>query len=238
MGRLLNCFLSFFSFLFFSGKATKDAGDGDNAVVGSEQETLDGARSNEPFSANDGNLLNKLRAVKLEIYAVTSAVEELENLNRDEDNLSDSDVKTEHGNTSVERNGLQALPKDVSLQHAITTERLRSLIETRDQLQKDIIDSSKNSQNEQLIKDLIKDEPKPKRRLKQVEKTNKNQKKRLKKVALGDDDQFDAVLNAASAGFVETVCNIFPKCTKILSNLMFFVNCNNRFSIFYFTEKG
>ncbi|KAK4492466.1 hypothetical protein RD792_003275 [Penstemon davidsonii] len=186
-------------------KARTDAGDNNNDVGGSEEETLDGTNSNETLSPTHGKLLNKLRAVKVEIDAVTSAVEQLEGFKKDENHISDGDVKTEQGNAEVEKNGVQATSNDVTLQHALAADRLKSLIKTKNQLEKEILDSSKNGQQDRLIRDLIKEEPKFKRQLEQIDKTSKKRNKRLKKVSFGEeDDGFDAVLNAASAGFVET----------------------------------
>ncbi|KAI3460968.1 hypothetical protein Pfo_017631 [Paulownia fortunei] len=184
-------------------KARKDAEDSDKAAGGREEE-LDGTKSNETSSSSHGNLVNKLRAVKLEIDAVKSAVEQLENFKRDADQFPDDDDKTEQGNAEVERNVLQASPNDLTLQHALAADRLKSLIKTRAQLQREISYYSRNSQHDRLIRNLVKEEPKAKQQLKEVDKTSQNRNKRLKKVSFDEDDDFDAVLNAASAGFVET----------------------------------
>lgn len=161
-------------------------------------------------------MVNKLRAVELEIDAVTSAVEQLKNFKRGEDHFPDGDDKTEQGNAEVERNVLQASPSDSTLQHALAADRLKSLIKTRAQLEKEISDSSNfNLHDDRFIRNLVKEEPKSKRRLKEVEKTSHNKNKRLKKVSVHDDDDFDAILNAASAGFVETVSDFL----SILVNL-------------------
>ncbi|GFP85416.1 protein chromatin remodeling 8 [Phtheirospermum japonicum] len=184
----------------------KEAGDSDNSAGGREDE-VDVTKTSGSSSASHENSINKLRAVKLEIEAVTSALEQLEeNFKRDEDHFPDGDVKTEQGNAEVERNILQASANDSTLQHALAADRLKSLIKTRDQLEKEIPDSSKNNsqRDDRLIRNLIKEEPKSKKRSKEVEKISQKQNKRLKKVSFHEDADLGAVLNAASAGFVET----------------------------------
>ncbi|PIN05063.1 Transcription-coupled repair protein CSB/RAD26 (contains SNF2 family DNA-dependent ATPase domain) [Handroanthus impetiginosus] len=185
-------------------KARKDAEDSNKVAGGREEETLDGTKSKETFSSSHGNLVNKLRAVQLEIDALTSTVEQLESLKGNKDDFPDGEEETEHGNAEEERNVLQASPNDLTLQHALAADRLKSLIKAREQLEKEIPDSSKNNRHDRLIRNLVKEEPKRKGRFKEVDKKSQNQKKRLKRVSLGEDDDFDAALNAASAGFVET----------------------------------
>ncbi|KAK4408156.1 protein CHROMATIN REMODELING 8 [Sesamum angolense] len=185
-------------------KARKDADDYNVGAGAREEETVGRTKSKETSSSSNGNLVNKLRAVQVEIDAVTSAVEQLENFKRDEDHFPDGDDEIEQGNAEAERNILQASSNDLTLQHALAVDRLQSLIKTRAQLEKEISDSPRNGQHDRLLRNLVKEEPKSKRWLKEVDKTSQNQKKRLKRVSFSEDDDFDAVLNAASAGFVET----------------------------------
>lgn len=187
-----------------SGQAREDAGDCDKAAEAKEEE-LDAIKSNGTSSNGHGNLVNKLRAVNLELDAVRSAVEQLENFKRDKDQLLDDDDKTEPDNTEGDTIVLQS-SSSVTLQHALAADRLESLIKTRAQLEKEISESSKNDQDDDsLIRNLVKEAPKSKRGLKEVDNISRNKNKRLKKVSVDDDDDFEAILNAASAGFVETV---------------------------------
>lgn len=167
-------------------------------------------------------MVNKLRAVELEIGAVTSAVEQFQNFKRGEDDSSDNDDKTGHGN-EVERDGFQASSNDLALQHALASDRLETLWKTRDALKREISESSTNSEHDTLLRSLVKEEPKSKRKLKEVDKTSQNKKKRLKKVSFVEDDDFDTVLNAASTGFVETVSDFTSSLvygnTLILGNM-------------------
>ncbi|MCI31554.1 DNA repair and recombination protein RAD26, partial [Trifolium medium] len=52
---------------------------------------------------------------------------------------------------------------------------------------------------------LVKEDRRPKKKLKDDKKLSKRPAKRFKTVSFDDDADFDAVLDAASAGFVETV---------------------------------
>ncbi|KAL6563802.1 Protein CHROMATIN REMODELING 8 [Orobanche gracilis] len=185
-------------------KAIKeDAGDCEISAGGREEE-FDEKRSSNMSSTSQGNLVNRLRAVKLEIEAVASALEQLEeNFKGDEDHFPNGKDKTEQVKVEEERNIFQASPNDSTLQHALAADRLKSLIKTRDQLEKEISDSS-NSQHGRLIGDPIKEEPKAKEHLKEVQKTSQKPNKRLKKVSFDENNDCGAVLNAASAGFVET----------------------------------
>lgn len=150
-------------------------------------------------------MVNKLRAVNLELDAVRSAVEQLENFKRDKDQLLDDDDKTEQDNAEGDTIVLQS-SSSVTLQHALAADRLESLIKTRVQLEKEISESSKTNQDDdRLIRNLVKEAPKSKRGLKEVDNISRNKIKRLKKVSVDDDDDFEAILSATSAGFVETV---------------------------------
>ncbi|XP_047959154.1 protein CHROMATIN REMODELING 8 isoform X1 [Salvia hispanica] len=184
-------------------KAREDAGD--SHKVAADIEEHDTVKSNGTSSHGHGNLVNKLRAVNLELDAVRSAVEQLEDFKRDKDQLSDEDDKTEQDNAEGDTIVRQS-SSSVTLQHALATDRLDSLLKTRAQLEKEISESFKSNQDDdRLIRNLVKEVPKSKRGLKEVDNISRNKNKRLKKVSVDDDDDdFEAILNATSAGFVET----------------------------------
>lgn len=175
-----------------------------NVAAGIEEH--DAVKSNGTSSHGHANLVNKLRAVNLELDAVRSAVEQLEDFKRDKDQLSDEDDKTEQDNAEGDTIVRQS-SSSVTLQHALATARLDSLLKTRAQLEKEISESSKSNQDDDsLIRNLVKEASKSKRGLKEVDNISRNKNKRLKKVSVDDDDNdFEAILNATSAGFVETV---------------------------------
>ncbi|XP_059626044.1 protein CHROMATIN REMODELING 8 [Cornus florida] len=187
-------------------KARNNAGDGSEAGGSSEEQVLDRSKSNESSSTSHAGLYNKLRAVKIEIDAVASSVEQVKNFARNEDTVPDGNDDRKQGDTEDEQIIVQ--PSSSTLQEALAAERLRSLKKTKVKLEREISilckDDPSSIKHDCLIQNLVKEEIKPKRKLKEVQKSSKDLKKRKKTVSFDEDDDFDAVLNAASAGFVET----------------------------------
>lgn len=178
-----------------------------NAGGGPEDEPLDRTESNGPSSNSRAELYNKLRAVEVEIDAVAHTVEQVKNFARDEDHISDDDDSKEQGDVKEKHS---ASPNDFTLQEALVADRLRSLKKTKAQLEKELKNASKDKSSEgnkhdKLLQNLVKEERKHKRKLKEIPKSSNNSKKKHKTVSFDEDDDFDSVLNAASAGFVETV---------------------------------
>lgn len=158
-------------------------------------------------STNRTDVFNRLRAINVEIDAVASTVEDVKNFSRVEEQGHSSDDENEARDLDGEQSILQASSNDLTLQHALAADRLESLKRTKAQLEKQIAnlgDEPKGSKHEKILQSLVKEEPNRKRKQKEIPPMNKKSKKRHKIVAYNDDDDFDAVLNAASAGFVET----------------------------------
>lgn len=176
-------------------KAEKEVLDSSEVGGSTEEEPPVKSESYDPSSTCQEELLTKIRAVKFEIDAVASTIEQ-----------ASHDI-SEDGDDTVKKEN----PSDL-LQHALATDRLRSLEKTKANLEQKLSGFPKNSKkttsegidHARLIQNLVKDDFRPKRMSKEVQKPNKNKEKRLKTVKLVYDDDFDAVLNAASAGFVET----------------------------------
>ena len=63
---------------------------------------------------------------------------------------------------------------------------------------------SKIVEHDKVIPNLVKEEARPRKRLNEILKPGKELKKRKKTISFDDDVDFDAVLDAASAGFVKT----------------------------------
>lgn len=191
-------------------QAENNALDGSEVGGSTEEEPADKLEGNNPsLSANHVKLLNKLRAVEFEIDAVASTVEE-----RKDVTSGDHDAKDEHveeGNREDDdESAIQLRSRDSTLQRALATDRLKSLKNTKAQLEKELSgllkeSSSEGVKHDKLIKDLVKEEPRLKRKSKEIQKPSKTKEKRKKTVSFNDDVDFDAVLDAASAGFVETV---------------------------------
>lgn len=163
---------------------------------------------NESSSTNHAELYNKLSAVEVEIKAVASSIEQVKEFAENENHTTANHNGSERGEEDK-----QSLPKTshngLTLQHALAADRLRSLEKTKAQIEREISnlckdDPSTSKQPEKLIRYIVKEEPKRKSQLKEVQPSKKPSKKRQKIVSFDDDDDFDAVLNAASAGFVET----------------------------------
>lgn len=182
--------------------------NGNASEVGgsTEEEPLERSESIDPLAASQAKLYNKLRAVEFEIDAVASTVEPEQAGNEGAACDGDDDGVEPGDKEDLD----QASATGLNLQHALATDRLRSLKETKAKLEKELSDldkqrPSKGKQRDKVLSDIVKEKPAPKRKLKQVKKSGKNLEKRLKTVSFDEDDDFDAVLDAASAGFVETV---------------------------------
>lgn len=171
-----------------------------------------------PLITSQAELFSKLRAVEFEIEAVASTIE------RSGDEGFNGNGSIEQGDTY---DGLETVaqppPNDSTLQHALAADRLESLKKTKARLEEELsnlckVDILNVIDHHKEIRNLVKEE-KPKRRsnLGLVEKSNKKPQKRQKRVAFDDDVGFDAALDAASAGFVETVSGTkFPSTTQFV----------------------
>lgn len=172
---------------------------------GSTEEDLPDKSKSSPLITSQAELFSKLRAVEFEIEAVASTIE------RSGDEGFNGNGSIEQGDTY---DGLETVaqppPNDSTLQHALAADRLESLKKTKARLEEELsnlckVDILNVIDHDKEIRNLVKEE-KPKRRsnLGLVEKSNKKPQKRQKRVAFDDDVGFDAALDAASAGFVET----------------------------------
>lgn len=191
----------------FEWQATRNDENNGEGGGGPEEETLEKPESIEPSSTSEAKLYHKLRAVEFEIDAVASTVEQARNVASDEDRAGDGNDSVGLGNK--EDSG-QVSPNGLDLQHALATDRLRSLKKTMAQLVNELSDlrkedSSKGVEHNKVLRDMVKEEPRRKRKLKDVQKSGKIIEKKKKIVSFEEDTGFDAILDAASTGFVETV---------------------------------
>ncbi|XP_068664751.1 protein CHROMATIN REMODELING 8 isoform X2 [Aristolochia californica] len=160
----------------------------------SEEEELD----HKPPSTSRAKISSRLRALEVEIEAVAETVQHTKR-------TVNIEIVGEGDQVDDKKDSLQSSDSGLALQHALATDRLRSLKRTKAQLQRELDDLVENDPEEDILLDkLVKEEPKLKRKLKEVQSSGKDSKKRQKVVAFDDDLGFDAVLDAASAGFVET----------------------------------
>ncbi|XP_031372602.1 protein CHROMATIN REMODELING 8 [Punica granatum] len=174
-----------------------------------DEDTLVKSKVVDPSSSAQTKLYNKLRAIEYEIDAVVSSVEQVKNAadneSRDRDDNDSPGAADKEDQTTV----FQSSRNGFNLHHALAADRLRSLKQTKSQLEKELSElqegqPSKAKEHDRLLRSFVKDEPSLKRKPKAVQKTDKKKEKRQKISSFNDDDDFDAVLDAASVGFVET----------------------------------
>ncbi|KAL4596505.1 hypothetical protein ACB092_12G167800 [Castanea dentata] len=187
-------------------EATRNDENNGEGGGGPEEETLEKPESIDPSSTSEAKLYHKLRAVEFEIDAVASTVEQARNVASDEDRAGDGN---DSGGLGNKEDSGQVSPNGLDLQHALATDRLRSLKKTMAQLQNELSDlrkdnSSKGVEHNKVLRDMVKEEPRRKRKLKDVQKSGKFIEKKKKIVSFEEDTGFDAILDAASTGFVET----------------------------------
>ena len=143
--------------------------------------------------------------MEFEIDAVASTVKQ--GRKSTEDHGHDGNDSTELGETG---DSPEDSPNELDVRHALATDRLRSLEKTKARIEEEIKDlhkskPSKSIAHDKLILNIVKDESRSKRKSKVVKLRGKSSKKRHKTVSFDEDADFDAVLDAASTGFVVTV---------------------------------
>lgn len=188
-------------------QAENVAGNSNKTEESNEEKPLDNSESIDPSSTSQDKLYNKLRAVEFEIDAVASTVDHVRSSTK-EDNGIDDGGNMEQDDGEDDKSAVHASLNDMTLQHALTADRLKSLKKTKAQLVKELSHFPKgktSKEHDKFIKDLVKEEHRPKRKSKEAQKPGKDRSKQQKTVSVDDDFDFDSVLDAASAGFVETV---------------------------------
>lgn len=191
-------------------EAKKDAEGRSDAGDCTEEQFLNEEQLADPSDTNRVKLLNKLRAIEVEIDAVAASVEQARTVTRNDDSASDSISNGEEGNVEQSKNTVRDSIRGLTLQHALASDRLRSLKKTKAHLQKELNELDENGsikgiENGMLLDKLVGEEPKRRRRFKETKSTPRNSKKAHKAVSFDEDVDFDVVLDAASTGFVETV---------------------------------
>jgi DNA excision repair protein ERCC-6 len=164
-----------------------------------------------PEADAQAELHQKLRSVQLEIDAVASTIKRSKSAaGKQIDSSSgsgDAQDKKKQRPDDTTQDGSQG----EALQQALATERLKSLKKAKVQIQKEILQSDPSpsvsgNQKDKMLAMLVEEEPKRKKKPLKPPVGNKNlSTSRLKTKTYNDDDDFDAVLDGASAGFMETV---------------------------------
>lgn len=180
-------------------------GEGSNTK---EEESSHSREPLDPSSTAKAELHQKLRAVEFEIGAVSSTIRKPK---KDGGGEGSSERGVAEGDAPGGGGG-----DGSSLQRALAADRLRSLKNTRAKLTNELSSLCEKNTKAQLeeelanlrktlLRSLVKEDTRPKKKLKEDKKLTKKSGKRVKTVSFNDDADFDAVLDAASAGFVETV---------------------------------
>eukprot|EP00268_Persea_americana_P030994 TRINITY_DN30080_c0_g1_i4.p1 TRINITY_DN30080_c0_g1~~TRINITY_DN30080_c0_g1_i4.p1 ORF type:complete len:1228 (+),score=289.36 TRINITY_DN30080_c0_g1_i4:235-3918(+) len=190
-------------------EAEKDIGGRSDAGARIEEQFIDEEQATDPSSTSRVKLFNRLKAVEVEIDAVASSIELARTVTRNENSASDGIDNDEEGDEEGGKDAVRDSDHGLSLQQALTSDRLRSLKKAKTHLQNELNELDKvipveGTANGKLLDKLVREEPKKKRRLKEVKSSSKDSKKLRKAATFDEDADFDAVLDAASAGFVET----------------------------------
>ncbi|OQU86567.1 hypothetical protein SORBI_3003G107500 [Sorghum bicolor] len=176
-----------------------------------------GAAVDEPSRSNvvpesdvQAKLHHKLRSVQLEIDAVASTIKRAKNAAGKKIDSSDSgDGQDKKKQKQADRTA-QDEPHGGALQQALATERLKSLKKAKAQIQKEIsqsdpYQSGSDNRKDKMLAMLVEDEPRRKKKsLLPARDPKKMSAPRLKTMSYNDDEDFDAVLDGASVGFMET----------------------------------
>ncbi|GMH02332.1 hypothetical protein Nepgr_004171 [Nepenthes gracilis] len=189
-------------------KGACNAGSSCKAGETTEEEAPANSRNLEASSFSQVEIYKKLKAVEIEIDAVASAVEQAKRTARNEE-LDFHSNNNRYENEEEIKGPTKAFPNDFSIQYALASDRLRSLTKTRAELQKELsnirkVKLSLGIEDDKLLQNLVREDQKPSLKLKDVQKLSKETKQKRKAVSFNEDRDFDAVLNAASGGFIET----------------------------------
>lgn len=171
----------------------------------------DPSRSNAaPESDAQAKLHHKLRSVQLEIDAVASTIKRAKNAAGKKVDSSDSADGQDKKKQKQADHTAQDEPHGGALQQALATERLKSLKKAKAQIQKEISQSDpypsgSDNRKDKMLAMLVEDEPRRKKKsLLPARGPKQMSTPRLKTMSYNDDEDFDAVLDGASAGFMET----------------------------------
>jgi len=196
-----------------------------------EQETAanDHERGDDaaPQDGAQAKLHQKLRSVQLEIDAVASTIKRAKHAAGKQVDSSDSgDARDKKKQKCADRTS-QDDPHGGALQQALAAERLKSLKKAKAQIQKEIVQldpcpSGSDKRKDKMLAMLVEEEPRRKKKTLMPSREPKRMlAPKLKTMSYDDDNDFDAVLDGASAGFMETVsiCHIG---SLFLSYLLYF----------------
>ncbi|PAN31705.1 hypothetical protein PAHAL_5G438900 [Panicum hallii] len=163
-----------------------------------------------PEADVQARLHQKLHSVQLEIDAVASTIKRAKHASGKQVDSSDSGDTQDKKKQKRAEHTSQDDPHGGALQQALAAERLKSLKKAKAQIQKEITQlepcpSGSDKRKDKMLAMPVEEEP---RRKKKTLMPSRGPKKmsapKLKTMSYNDDDDFDSVLDGASAGFMET----------------------------------
>ncbi|KAK3163634.1 hypothetical protein QOZ80_1AG0006200 [Eleusine coracana subsp. coracana] len=186
-------------------QAQTDSKDVESGTLANGHERSDSTPEDEA----QAKLHQRLRSVQLEIDAVASTIKRAKHAAGKQIGSSGSG-DAQDNNKQRPDHTIKDDPQGGALQQALATERLKSLKKAKAQIQKEILQSDPSpcvseNRKDKMLAMLVEEEPRPKKKtLKPPVGHKKMSTPRLKTKTDNDDDDFDAVLDGASAGFMET----------------------------------
>ncbi|KAH9287767.1 hypothetical protein KI387_031884, partial [Taxus chinensis] len=160
------------------------------------------------FRTKQSHIHAQLRAVEIEISAVAAGLETVQNAASNNIIISE-DSEAEKEDEELEfRENRSSLAEGLVLQHALATDRLKSLKQKRGQLKKQLKDfegegKTQEPKEQSLFVDSVNNDEDTGTKG-TSHRINKRQKKEKRNSCFQEDDEFDAALDAASSGLIET----------------------------------
>ncbi|KAK1266905.1 Chromatin structure-remodeling complex protein SYD [Acorus gramineus] len=175
------------------------------------EQVLDAEQGIETSSTSRAKLYNKLRALDVEINAVAASIEPDRRDKRSENDNDSSHtiINRKEGDVENGEEPVQVTPNGLTLREALASDRLKSLKKKKAELRKELSKFGEDKSledfgHDKLLSNLVRENPKRKLKSKEGQDPGKDLKKKRKTVTYSDDVDFDAVLDAASSGLVET----------------------------------
>ncbi|KAF3796343.1 CHROMATIN REMODELING 8 protein [Nymphaea thermarum] len=195
----------------FQAKAdtTEDGSELKEGIEGEDNDKIQDAKASSGIRAE---LEKRLRVLEVEIGAVAASLKQAKSFIKGKV-VSSTEVGASLQGIDDDGKGVSEAARSNSglvLQKALATDRLRSLRKTRDQLNDEITvlenDASVNClEDDKILHKLVKENnQKTKSKVSHSQNKETTKRKTKKIVSYNEDVDFDAVLDAASAGFVET----------------------------------
>ncbi|WVZ71859.1 hypothetical protein U9M48_020391 [Paspalum notatum var. saurae] len=170
----------------------------------------DTTRSNAaPEADAQAKLRQKLRSVQLEIDAVASTIKPAASTIKRDKHTPGKQIESSDSGDGKDKKK-QGDTHGGALQQALAIERIKSLKKAKAQIQREILQSDpctsgSDNRKDKMLARLVEEEPRRKKKsIMPSRGPKKTSAPRLKTMSYDDDNDFDAVLDGASSGFMET----------------------------------